>query len=204
MAGTIEGISELIAQGKDLKWHNFASMSDDDFPNAYSEEWLVWVHRINELLPQIGQSPIGKSIGQGLQMDLLGMGEDSFDAAKNLIMNGLMAAQRIFGAPIPASDRIVSLGHNSPEQKQALEKVDELISAVQEANDFPGDEETKQQIVAELSAARRILEAAKVRVSALSATLGPPLKWLLEKAAGSITGKAASAAWDFFAGLHWL
>jgi hypothetical protein len=65
----------------------------------------------------------------------------------------------------------VSLGHNSPEQQQALEKVDEVISAVQEANDFPGDEDTKQQILAELSAARKILEAAKVRVSALSATL---------------------------------
>jgi hypothetical protein len=40
MAEVISGIPELIEQGKKLTWINFASMSDDDFPNAYSEDWL--------------------------------------------------------------------------------------------------------------------------------------------------------------------
>ena len=118
-------------------------MSDDDYPNAYSEDWLVWVHQINGIMPKIGQSPISNSIAQGLQIDLLGNGEDKFDAAKNLIMNGLRAAQRVFGEAVPASDRTVTLGHNSPEQMQALEKIDALIEAVKQANDLPGTPEEK-------------------------------------------------------------
>jgi hypothetical protein len=61
----------------------------------------------------------------------------------------------VVGEPIPASDRTVTLGHNSPEQKQALENLDELVAAVEKSNDFPGDAEDKELIVAELSAGRR-------------------------------------------------
>jgi hypothetical protein len=54
-------------------------MSDSDFPNAYSDDWLVWVHHVNAILPKIGQSPIANSIAQGLQSDL--PGEEEYKAA---------------------------------------------------------------------------------------------------------------------------
>src|SRR5262249_30251491 len=135
---------------------------------------------------------------------LLGMTDQvAFEAARDGILSGLRAAQRVYGKPdIPAADRIVSLGHNSPPQKEALEKIDALVAAVKETNDFFGDPEEREQVVAELSAGRRLLEAAKVRVSAIRAALQPSLKWILEKAGGAVIGKLAGDLWQYLAHLH--
>jgi hypothetical protein len=72
VAEAIAGIPELIERGEKLMWGNFASMTDSDFPNAYSDDGLVWVHHVNSILPKIGQSPIANWIAQGLQSDLPG------------------------------------------------------------------------------------------------------------------------------------
>jgi hypothetical protein len=143
------------------------------------------------------KSPISQSVSRGLGANLLGYGEGDFQKAKTSIVNGLQAAQKIFGGTIPASDRTVSLGHNSPEQKQALEKIDELVEAVKQANDLPGTPEEKEQLVAELSAGRKLLEATKVRVAAVHATLQPALRWILEKAGGAMIGKMAGDLWEY-------
>ena len=115
-------------------------------------------------------------------------------------MSGLKAAQKVYKKDLPASDRVVTLGDNSPEQQQAIEKIDELIHAVEQSNDFPGDPELKEQVVAELSAGRKLLEAAKVGVAAVRETLGPPLKWIMEKSAGAAIGIMARNVWDYLAG----
>jgi hypothetical protein len=176
---------------------NFSSKGSHGYPNAYSEEWLVWTHRVNDLAGKIGQSSITNSIARGLGMDLLSQDTDHFESAKGLIVSGLRAAQRIYGEPIPASDRTVSLGHNSPEKKQALEKIDELVEAVKEANDLPGSPEDKEPVLAELSAGRKLLEASTVRLDALRATVQPALRWILEKAAGTIVGRLQVASGIF-------
>jgi hypothetical protein len=202
VADAIAGLDELITEGDDFTYGNFASHSPRGYPNAYSGDWLVWTHRINQVLPKMGQSPIANSIARGLQLELIGNDEDDFRSAHALIMSGLRAAQKIFGPDIPASDRTVSLDHNSPEQKQALEKLDELVAAVKETNDFPGNPEEREQVIAELSAGRRLLEATKVRVSAVQAALQPALKWMLEKAGGAVIGKLAGDLWQYLAHLH--
>jgi hypothetical protein len=205
MPGVISGLPELIEQGEQFTYENFASKSTYGFPNALSADWLVWTHRVSEIVDEIEGSTIADSLERGLKESLLGNGDDNFFTAKNSILNGLRAAQKVFGEPaVPASDRIVSIGHNSPEQKQALEKIDQLVEAVKEANDLPGGPEEKEQLIAELSAGRKLLEASVVRVGALRATLQPALRWILEKAAGTIVGKIAIGVWEFFVGLHWL
>jgi hypothetical protein len=83
-----------------------------------------------------------------------------------------------------------------------LEKIDELVAAVEATNDFPGDPEFKEQVVAELSAGRRLLQATKVRVGAVRAALGPPLKWILEKAGGALIGKIAGDLWQYLSHLQ--
>jgi hypothetical protein len=103
---------------------------------------------------------------------------------------------------IPASDRIVTFGDNSPEQAQALEKIDELVEAVRASNDFPSTPEDKQQVIAELSAGRKLLEAAKVRIAAVRETLQPTLRWIIEKGAGAVIGKLATRLWDLLTSLH--
>jgi hypothetical protein len=182
MAEGIAGISELIEHGKKFTFGNFAAHSPRGYPSAYSDDWLVWTHEVDGILGKLAKSTIRDSIQRGLDTQLLGFGDDAFQAAKDSILNGQRAADRVFGEAIPASDRTVSLGHNSAEQKQALEKIDELVAAVEASNDFPGDPELKEQLIAELSAGRRLLEAAKVQVSAVRTALGPPLRWILEKA----------------------
>jgi len=204
MAVNTEELMELIAEGKRFTWDNFAEKDRrHGGADILSVGWLVWLSKVNELLAAMDPSVITSMIAEDSGATLVDYADDKFERSKKLILNGLEAALvRANGASVPASDRVVSLGHNSPEQEAALEKIDEVIAALQGANDFPGDEEAKEQIIAELSAGRRILEASKVRVAALSTMLAPPLQWLMEKAAGSMIGKAASAAWDYLAGLH--
>jgi hypothetical protein len=47
-----------------------------------------------------------------------------------------------------------------------------------------------------------MLEAAKVRISAVRAALQPSLKWILEKAGGAVIGKIAGDLWHYLAHLH--
>lgn len=199
MADSLDRIPELIDQGEKFAFINFASMSQ----NGYPSDWLVWTHHVEAVISQIDGSRIANAMKAGLDIQLLGYGEDHFLQARNSIVNGLKAAQHIYGKQVPAADRVVTLGHNSSEQAQALEKVDQVIKAVSTANDLNVTEDEKEQIIAELSAARRLLEASKIRLSALASNLKPALRWLAEKAGGTLVGKAANAAWDFFVGLHW-
>jgi hypothetical protein len=191
MTGAFLTIPELIEEGKKLTYENFASKSPRGFPSAFSEDWLVWTHRVTGLTNAMDRSPISESITRGLGTMLLGHGEEDFQKATKSILSGLRAAQKIFGEPIPAADRTVSLGHNSPEQSQALDQIDRLVAAVEKANDFPGDSDDKELVVAELSAGRRLLEAANVRVAAVRETLWPALRWIFEKASGAMIGKMA-------------
>jgi len=203
MAGALDHLDELIRKGESFTYENFSTKSGFGYPNGFSSDWLVWTHHVEEIRGEISSLRIGNVIRDGLNVDLLGEGPNNFAQAQSMIINALKAAQQIYGKSIPAADRIVSLGHNSREQKQGIEKVDAVIEAVTQANDLDIESDEKEQILAELSAARRLLEASKVRLSALAANLQPSLRWIIEKAAGSIVGKVASAAYDFFVSLHW-
>jgi hypothetical protein len=202
VADVITGIPELLDQGSKFTYANFSPKGDYGYPNALGEDWLIWTHRVSQIVSELGASPIRKSIQHGLAIELVGNGEDDFKKALASILNGLRAAQKVYGEPIPAADRTVSLGHNSPQQKQVLEKIDELIAAVEQTNEFPGDSDDKDLVVAELSAGRRLLQAANVRIAALRETLQPAIRFIMEKAAGSIIGKIANSAWDLLTSLH--
>jgi len=69
MAEVIAGIPELIERGKKFTYENFSSKSDYGYPNAYSDERLVWTHSVIGIAAQIGQSPIGNSIARGLGIE---------------------------------------------------------------------------------------------------------------------------------------
>jgi hypothetical protein len=202
MAEVISGIPELIEQGNKFTFENFAAKSARGYSSAYSDDWLVWAHHVRKIVAKMDESPISDAIARGLDITLLGEGDEAFLRAKNTIVNGLLAAQRVFGEPIPASDRTVSIGHNSPEQKEVLEKIDKLVAAVEKANDFPGDSDDKELVVAELSAGRRLLQAANVRVAAVRETLRPALKWIIEKSAGAMIGKLAGDLLEYLVHLN--
>lgn len=70
-------IPELITQGEKFTWDNFTSKSDYGYPNAFSDDWLVWTHHVNQVVTKIGQSTIANSMARGLGFELLGESENS-------------------------------------------------------------------------------------------------------------------------------
>lgn len=96
---------------------------------------------------------------------------------------------------IPASDRVVSLDHNSAAYKDATKALDELIETVRIDNEY-GDRapDEKEQLVASLTAGRRLLNAATIRLSAAYAILLPPLRYVADNfGKGAITAAGALA-----------
>jgi len=204
VADPLARLPELIEQGKRFAWENFAWHDSDGNPSVYSDDWLVWTHHANEVAAAISPSNISETITGGLRTPVLNFTEEQFEIARAMILNGLSAALSVYGpgADVPASDRVVTLGHNSAEQVEALEKIDELIDAVETANDFPGSIEDKELTIVELSAARKLFEFAKVRVAAATEILQPRLRWLIDKAGGALIGILAKGLWDYLVGLH--
>jgi hypothetical protein len=96
---------------------------------------------------------------------------------------------------IPASDRTVNLNHNSEPYREAVEALDELERALTEANDYP-DAEDKEQRIAEVSAARRLLKAARVRIGAVAVLLSSGIVYFTTQLTTTAVGKAASVVVD--------
>jgi hypothetical protein len=108
--------------------------------------------------------------------------------------------QQTFSLPIPATDRVVHLNHNSAAYEETIGAIEETEKAISIANDYD-DLQDKEQRLAELSAARRLLASTRVRVGAVTAIAGPVLGWLAENFAGGIIGQLASTAWKLITNL---
>jgi hypothetical protein len=98
-------------------------------------------------------------------------------------------------ATAPASDRTVTLDHNSPAYKETEDALEALERALTEANDYP-DPEDKEQRIAEVSATRRLLNSARVRIGAVVALIGPSLAYFTTQLGTTAIGRAASALVD--------
>jgi hypothetical protein len=94
--------------------------------------------------------------------------------------------------PVPASDRSVTIDHNSRAYADAEEAMEKLEIAIREANDF-SDPLEKEQREAEVSAARRLLRATLVRLEPLAALLRPILVEYGTKVKTGLIAHAAAA-----------
>lgn len=101
-------------------------------------------------------------------------------------------AQKPDFGQIPASDRNVTVNHNSKEYTDADEAMAQLEKAIREANDFPSPEERDQR-EAEVSAARRLLKAVRVNVEMVAALVKPVVVEYVKKVKDGIVAHAASA-----------
>lgn len=95
---------------------------------------------------------------------------------------------------VPASDRIVSLDHNSDPYKEADKALSEIIRQVRASNELNADPDTKARVLAELEAGQTLWKATKVRVTAIMATVMPALKWVAVAGAAGIIGEMATGA----------
>jgi len=95
---------------------------------------------------------------------------------------------------VPASDRVVTLDHNSERYQTTLKELDALTREIEVKNDYE-DVADKEERIAELSAGRRLLQSTRVRAAAVGAVLGPALMWLAQKFAGNLVGDLANSLW---------
>jgi len=93
---------------------------------------------------------------------------------------------------IPASDRVVGLDHNSQAHQHTDDALQDVETKLQQINQ--GNPEEKNRVVAEISAARRLLQATQVRVAALVALVGSALTWIATQFAETAAGQAATWA----------
>jgi hypothetical protein len=94
---------------------------------------------------------------------------------------------------IPASDRTVSLNHNSAPFKETDDALEALETALVQANDYP-DEDDREQRIAEVSAMRRLIKAVRVRLVPVIELARPTLTYLTKQFANASIGKLASMA----------
>lgn len=95
----------------------------------------------------------------------------------------------------PAADRVVPLNHNSAEYQNATEALDELIELVRSDNEYGSRApEEKEQLVASLTAGRRLLNGVTVRLSAAYAILLPPLRYVADNFGKGVITAAGTLA----------
>ncbi|MHC2462728.1 hypothetical protein [Bradyrhizobium embrapense] len=94
---------------------------------------------------------------------------------------------------VPASDRSVRVDHNSADYTRAAQALDELEEAVRASNTFD-DPEEKEQREAEVSAARRLIKAVRVRLEPLAELLRPVLVQFGANLKDNLIKAAAAAA----------
>jgi hypothetical protein len=93
---------------------------------------------------------------------------------------------------VPAADRIVHLDHNQPAYQEATQALERLEQTLREANDYP-DPQDKDQRIAEVSAGRRLLQSARVRIGAIAAVIVPTVMYLASHFVGTAIDTASSA-----------
>jgi hypothetical protein len=96
---------------------------------------------------------------------------------------------------VPAADRVVKLDHNSASYREAMDALEKLEEVLRGANDYP-DPEEKERVVAEVSAARRIFQATRVRVGVVISLLAASAMYLVKTFTGAAIGQAAAKVID--------
>lgn len=88
---------------------------------------------------------------------------------------------RLDGEAIPASDRIVTIDHNSKDFVKIRHDFDAVVTAVAQSNSL----ENREMIQAELAAGKTVLEAPKARRSIVKTVVIAPLKFLSKAVANT-------------------
>ena len=96
---------------------------------------------------------------------------------------------------IPASDRIVVIDHNSLPYLELSEKLASVEEGVAQSNELSAQNPDEViRIVSEISAGRRLLKSARMRLEAIISVLVSALKWVVAHAIEGTVGALATAA----------
>lgn len=175
-SGTIEWArNRTIRLGQQLALFRHFANHQDAYMN-FSTDFMYAGSRFDDMIAEINAQ-----LFEPFARDLL----------KNLSRHAPLETK---SAHTQASDRVVALDHNSAAYRDTEANLQSLERTVQASNALGAESpEERDQIVAELSAARRLLKAARVRLDALSTLIVPALKWIGSKIADTTVQIAIAA-----------
>jgi len=103
---------------------------------------------------------------------------------------------------VPASDRAVTLDHNSAAYNQTVDALESLHKAVEGNNEYRNaDLEDHERRLADIEATIKILENKRVNIGTAKTVAGATLVYLAEKFADQPIGELAAAAWTLLKAL---
>jgi len=126
--------------------------------------------------------------------------DDHYESIANRIIRqrGAGAEDLVDSEPtIPAADRIVSLDHNSPEHREAVEAIDKVVEELKKGQ--PLDNELGQEkhaLIQAIEAGRRLLDDTRMNVEIGVKLLLEPLRLVAKKYTQIALGALASKAVD--------
>lgn len=90
-------IEELLEEGRQYNWSNFATMSPNGFPDAEKFEYIAWKIKVETLLEsEFGKSsPVFQAFNKHREFHLLGNYGEQFEGAQNHILGALKSASTL-------------------------------------------------------------------------------------------------------------
>lgn len=101
---------------------------------------------------------------------------------------------------VPASDRIVSLDHNSPDYQETLKALSKLSEEATKSNEFSAlfaDPEDRIVVLSQIDTAIQLLKNENVIPNVVKKVLQYPINVIKENMPGAALGALASKAWDW-------
>jgi hypothetical protein len=144
-----------------------------------------------------------KLTGDGLaEVEELKAVEEKTTAAKPLFdVAGLDDTLADYGGvpvvAVPASDRTVTLDHNSTDHLEVVDTLQNLKQAIESNNEYrSSDIEDHERRLTDVESTLKLLENKRVNVNTMKAVAFGTLAYLVEKFAEHPIGELAKAAWD--------
>jgi predicted nucleotide-binding protein len=92
-----EKITVLISQGETFTYENFSTKGHYGYPEAYSPDWVAWRTRVKGAIERLlgpNSAPMDM-LKSGLQVAVLGNGQDKFQLAQSYFLGALKAASEV-------------------------------------------------------------------------------------------------------------
>ena len=107
--------------------------------------------------------------------------------AYELSENGILLHEQQLVDFAPASDRLVSIDHNSAEASEIDRSLAAIEDSIRTQNDaFQGESEAKEAALSELSALRGVWQAPAIRLEVFRERAKKLLAWISEKGAATV------------------